>query len=237
MSLRVNALLGAVGAILVGGQAAQGAYIGFDSVGWVVSWPDSQQTTVALDGVSADGQTATLDVTAILDASRIQIADLINPLVLTFQQTKADAAPYLVLNTSITNQSGLPWDGMSFKVVQNQSAAFYGAGMHIGDGTPNDSVAPYDSAQFNSTYRILSFGDGSLDDGHSFITNSKIGQIIVAAPTTPHTGSGDFSLKVGATLGAKPQVPEPGSAMVFVLGGLVMLGDRRRKSAGPNPTA
>ncbi len=235
MSLRVNALLGVVGAILVGGQSAQGAYMGFDSVGWVVSWPDSQPTTVTLDGVSVDGQYATLDVTAVMDASRIQIADLINPLVLTFQQTKADAAPYIVLNTHVTNQSGYIWDGMYFKVVQNRGAVFYSSGMDIGDGTPNDGVAPFNDAQFDVTNRILNFGDGSLDVGQSFITDSQVGQIIVSAPTASFTGSGDFSLKAGVDLGPKHEVPEPGSAMIFVLGGLVMLGNRRRKGADRNP--
>jgi hypothetical protein len=100
--------------------------------------------------------------------------------------------------------------------------------MHIGDGSADDGVAPYDSAQFDATNRILTFNDGQLGDGQTFTTNSRTGQIIVAARPTSNMINGDFSLKIGANMG-RAAVPEPGSAMIFALGGLVMLVDRRRK--------
>lgn len=203
--------------VFIGTATARGAFKPLDDAGWVISWPDSQQTAITLENVSADKQTVTINVSATLDAGDIHWAGFLNPLVLTFQQTKPDAAASVILHSLIENQTGYAWDTVSFKLLGNQSVNF---------DTPHTAgIAPYNSVLLESGSRVLSFTDGQLDDAHTFTTSTQGTQLLVAAHPTSNL-QGDFSLKIAPDLVAA-HVPEPGSAAIFALGGLLVLVDRR----------
>jgi hypothetical protein len=223
MSFMRNGMLAAVVAVAgMGAGTAQGAFKTLDDAGWVVSWPDSQQTSITLEALSPDKQTATIDISATLDVTRIQSAGFLNPLVLTFQQTKPDAAPYFILHSFIENQTGHAWDGVSFKVVQNPSVTF--AVQDTAGGGPG--IAPYDTVLLDPTSRILSFTDGLLGNKQTFTTTVQSNPLMVAADPASNGINGDFSMKIGANMVS--HMPEPGTATIFALGGLLVLVDRRR---------
>jgi hypothetical protein len=188
--------------VATGNWSAPGSWSHSPAFGGYPDNTDSDVFNVTLGNAG----TVTLDVSATIDTGRIHEAGFLNPLVLTFQQTKPDAAPYLILHSLIENQTGHAWDAMSFKVLQNPLVTF-----DVQDTANGGSgAAPYNTVLLDPTGRILSFSDGVLGNTQTFTTDSKTSPLLVAANPTSNTANGVFSLKIGADMDPA-HMPEPGS--------------------------
>jgi hypothetical protein len=228
--LRKNGFLVAVSLTALGVSAASasaGSLVLGDS-GWTASWDSSADSFLGLnvDGVSS----STVFLEKGLNYTAAANSDgTFDPVTITFQQTSADALPFIAINDeAVSNNSGSDWSGFRFTLA---NAAFDTAGSRVGQ-SGGFSIDPFTNHVFSSGDTVLDVSGATVADGQVWFPGIASGNLLVIAPhgadsVLPSFSLGEMPIGGGSTPPAIPLPPAFWSGLIG-LGGLGLIGAGRR---------
>lgn len=184
--------------------------------GWDASVSDPEDVHIVVDDISrAPGNEYVLiSITKNFD-------DINTPVVIDFQSRVVSQQPFVgpvdivrISGEDIFNGTGVDWTRYHWEItnVTGGTAVFADPG--------NFSVAPFDTKNL-TVHTLEAFGGQPVFDGTTFAPGQNSGPLDIVTVA-------DAGQLVGFTLVQYP-IPEPATIAVLVLGGLVVLGRRRRR--------
>jgi hypothetical protein len=201
--------------------------------GWTASW-SSPDLDLAVDFESNDTVYLEKFVT-FRESSFNESGEFIDPVVITFQQTSANAKSFITLNDEIVvNKTGTDWTGFKFTLLsgadqQGQSVVFDVNKSNIG-GTDGFTIDPFTNHDYSQGNTILTVGGGIVNAGpvgnNVWEPGSQSGGLVIDA-----NGSDTFVLKEQPLIGGPtpPPIPLPAAAWSGLSGlaGLALVGSRK----------
>jgi len=222
--------------LAVAGLAVNSAQAGSTQLGnsgWMATWDSSYDSRLDLsvDFESADTVFLEKFVTFTPDDLNGD-AFFIDPVVITFQQTSANAKEWLVLNDeTVTNQTGFDWIGFKFTILDgstgtSQDVQFDQAKTNLGNNA-GFSINPFTTFEFSDNNQVLDLGGGTVPTSPPFGPNVWF----------PGVESGGLSIHAGQidtlrtfTLKEQPNIiPLPAAAWSGLSGlaGLAIIASRK----------
>jgi hypothetical protein len=218
---------------LVATNAAQAGSYALGNSGWTASWDSSNDGRLALnvDGETCDSVFIEKHVT-FYDSDINESGQFIDPVVITFQQTSAHAAQYLVINDeSVTNRTGQDWTGFRMTLLPSDGSVSFDPGLSDisppGNGFSIDPFTTHDFAQNNSIFTV---GGGVVPTApigsNTWYPGAATGNLVI------DTNAGAFCNEAVFTLKEQPltcAIPLPAAAWSGLTGlaGLALAGSRK----------
>jgi len=166
--------------LAVAGLAVSSAQAGSTQLGnsgWTASWDNSFDSRLDLSVDFESTDTVFLEKFVTFNTSDInESGGFIDPVVITFQQTSANAKEWLVLNDeTVTNQTGLDWNGFKFTILDgstgtSQDVQFDEAKTNLGDNA-GFSINPFTTFQYSDNHQVLELGGGTVPTSPPFGPN------------------------------------------------------------------
>jgi hypothetical protein len=197
--------------------------------GWTASWDNSLDPVLS---VVVDSQNATeVRIEKFVQFLPPPVGQPIQPIVITFQQTQANAVPHIVIeDEAVTNQTGVTWTDFHMELTDSGDAFFNPALTAASGGPPpiGWSIAPFTTAVFSAgpsgPNTLLDIAGGAVPNNTSWFPGAGInGDGALYITTNPHPQA-PFTV---FTLKEVPSVPEPISLSLVGLWGVLAL--KRRK--------
>jgi len=166
--------------LAVAGLAVSSAQAGSTQLGnsgWSASWDDSYDSRLDLNVQFESTDTVFLQkfVTFVADDLN-ESGEFIDPVSIVFQQTSANAKPWLVFNDEeVVNQTGLDWNGFQFTVLDgntgtSQDVQFDQAKTDLGNNA-GFSINPFTTFEFRDNNQVLELGGGTVPTSPPFGPN------------------------------------------------------------------
>jgi hypothetical protein len=201
---------------------APAAVMQLGNSGWTASWDSSLDPYLSLGVDYVDQNVVVIEKFARFVNSPVEGA--FETIAITFQQTRADASRYIVINDEIVeNLTGEDWSGFVFALI-GDDVKFDVGRTSIGD-SGGFYILPFTRFEYSNGDKILTLTDGTVSSvapvTNLWFPGSAAGALWVdASPTS----TGPFR---SFTLTEQP-IPEPASVGGLVLGGWMLL--RRRST-------
>jgi hypothetical protein len=149
---RFYLLAGVAGMLAVTATAHAGSQVLGDS-GWTAHWSDAPGNVVSISSPDAVTSVAVFVEKFINYTSN-------EPVTVWFQQTRADAVPYVVINDEqVVNHTGSTWSGFTMQV--SGPAAFDPDKSNVGQ-SDGFQLTPFTTGAFNDDNTLLSIAGGTL---------------------------------------------------------------------------
>jgi hypothetical protein len=183
-----------------------------DDSGWSVDIPDEFSSLV---GITVDDVDLAEGTITIQKSAEFLMLDTIPIL---FRQDVADApiTQLIIDQEQIDNNTPVAWDGFRMQLIGFGAAAFDTA-----DSAGFD-VAPFTTKTFSNSDKTLTIsGGGIVPSGGDWTPGAGGGSLVINITPATSEPLADFFLK-------ETPVPEPATMVLVVLGGIAMVGRRRR---------
>ena len=231
-----SALLCAVVVLMV--PLVAGAEVLYEGHGWRISGPDWGLALVE-DPLPIDHILA-LEVFKVFDVPPDPFFGTLSPLILTFEQIAPDdqtADMILINDETITNRTGVAWEGFSWTLVQMGYAEFdeeltfpsdFGGNpaydFDLDTFSDHEWLNNHAGSEATWTQTLYAY-EGVVPDGGLFMPGVMGGQLVIDVDLLGFDGS-----DADATFFLKeiPTLPEPASMAILAMGGFALLGKRRR---------
>jgi len=206
--------------------------------GWQAEWSNT------LD--NANGTYVTLTVLGMRDGQWVALEKVavfadpaarngIGAIEINFTQISPNAVPQLVITQeNITNVTGVDWTGFNFSITGGIEGS---AGLpHFDlDDTFNNS-APFSIEPFELTgttseagvVRGIELGNGTLADGSIWWPGVPKGSLVIFSSPNPTGPRQSFRFIEQPRISDPPPIPEPATITTITIGGVFLLGLRRR---------
>ncbi len=218
-----------------GATAVQAGSLQLGNSGWTASWDASQDAhlSLAVDFESADAVYIEKFVT-FHPSDFNESGDFIDPVVINFQHSGSNAAPYIILNDEIlVNRTGADWNGFKFTLLSGQNAgqSTQFDPVKTGIGTPTGfTIDPFTTHEYSQDNTILTVGGGIVPaqpvGENVWFPGTDIGGLVIFS-----AGNDSFTLKEQPQVGPPPPpIPLPAAAWSGLSGllGLALLGSYKR---------
>lgn len=218
---------------LIAANGAQAGSLALGNSGWTASWHSSDDGRL---GLNVDGETC--DTVYIEKHVTFYGSDLnesgafIDPVVITFQQTSANAAQYIVINDeAVTNRTGQDWTGFRMTLLPSDGSVHFDP--ILSDIRPPGSgfsIDPFTTHDFSLNDSIFTVGGGVVPSApigtNTWYPGAVSGNLVI------DTNKGAFCNEAVFSLKEQPltAIPLPAAAWSGLTGlaGLALVGSRKK---------
>jgi hypothetical protein len=220
--------LAGVATVGLGASAASAGSLVLGDSGWTASWASSRDSQLSLNVDAVSNGVVFIEKKLDYNEGRNSFG-FFDPVVITFQQTRADAVPFIALNDEqVINNSGENWDNFRMTLLGAQF-----------DTSRSDAftVNPFTDQTYSVNDSILDIAGGpGVADGDTWFHGSAPiddNALFVINPIGSDDTLGAFSLKEQPNAGGSPPpvvIPLPASVWTGLsgLGGLLLLGGGKK---------
>jgi len=225
-------VLGGVAALATGATAQAGS-LQLGNSGWTASWATFRDPYLALNVDFESTDSVYIEKKMNFQPSDVDASGLfINPVVIVFQQTSANALPFIVINDEqLINNTGVTWNGFKFTILGGTPGATFDAGRtDVSPPGAGFSLDPFTNGTYSQGDTILTVGQGgNIPDGGVWFPGAQSGGLAISALPMSDL-SGAFTLKEQPLIGGVPNViPLPAAAWSGLTGlaGLALVATRK----------
>jgi hypothetical protein len=225
--------LAAIVSLTVNASSAVAGWMELGNSGWTVTWsshldgPGTPQVALSVD--YEDSNVVVIEKFAAWGPeSKSPFGFFLDPIVLTFQQTRPNAVSTIIINDEqLINQTGYDWIGFKWTILNGTTGTLADTQFNAsatGIGTPGGfSIDPFTTFAYSQNNQILEVGGGVIPSSPPFGPNvwfpgAASGALVIHAAPTSNGSMKSFSLKEQPII-----IPLPAAAWTG-LSGLLGLG-------------
>lgn len=222
---------------LIGANAAQAGSYALGNSGWTATWDSHNDGRLALnvDGETCDSVFIEKHVT-FYSSDFNESGAFIDPVVITFQQTSANAAKYLVINDeAVVNRTGQDWTGFRMTLLPSDGSVQFNPGLSdISPPGSGFSIDPFTTHEFSENNTLFTVGGGVVPSepvgDNVWFPGSKGGNLVIDTNQGAFCDQATFSLKEQPLVSAIP-LPSAAWSGLSGLAGLALVGSRKKLRA------
>lgn len=222
------AVLAGISGLVVTGTTAQAGSVVLGNSGWTASWDSKFDPYLQISTPDYETQDAVyIEKFVNFTNAFNDPAGFIDPAVVTFQATRANATPYIVINDEqLVNNTGKDWNAFRMSLLPSDgSVSFNPALSDINPPGSGFDIHPFTNFSFSLNNTILDTNGGVVADGAVWFPGSGPGSLVI------NTNAGQLGCDAAFTLKEQPlAIPLPAAAWSGLSGlvGLALVGSRKK---------